>query len=38
VLLNGAPLGTLLGELAATGVFAVAALGLAMATSRKRLG
>ncbi len=38
VLLKGASLDALLGEIAATGVFAVAALGLAMATFRKRLG
>lgn len=38
VLLKGAPLDTLLPELAATGVFAVTALALAMAMFRKRLG
>ena len=38
VLLKGAPLDTLLGEAAAIGTFALAALALAMATFRKRLG
>ena len=38
VLLKGAPIQALVGEIAAIGVFAVAALGLAIATFRKRLG
>jgi ABC-2 type transport system permease protein len=38
VLLKGAPLGALLGEVAAIGVFTVVALALAIATFRKRLG
>ena len=38
VLLKGAPLEALAGEMAAIGVFAVGALGLAMVTFRKRLG
>jgi ABC-2 type transport system permease protein len=38
VLLKGASLDALVGEIAATGAFAVLALGLAMATFRKRLG
>ena len=38
MLLKGAPLQALVGEIAAIGVFAVAALGVAVATFRKRLG
>jgi ABC-2 type transport system permease protein len=38
VLLKGAPLEALLGEIAAIGAFALVALGLAITTFRKRLG
>lgn len=38
VLLKGAPIGALAGEVAAIGAFAVVALGLAITTFRKRLG
>ncbi|HXJ35574.1 MAG TPA: ABC transporter permease [Candidatus Eisenbacteria bacterium] len=38
VLLKGAPIDALLGEVAAIGIFTLVALGLAIATFRKRLG